>query len=153
VREIDARAWVAVVAALLALAWLESKPFLAYARAPLPELEWRAVGHELARVPGKKVVFFDLGYEGQMLEYQTRDNPSLELRLNKTFSWGSGGTPATVESVGRDLAQTLATTRCYFYEVSTDGAVFKSTFEPVMQREGFAPAPSPGGGLRAFCKP
>lgn len=145
-------AWVAVLSALIWLnldAWPSYKAFL---QAPLAKDTWRSMHESLTPFVGKKVIFFDTGYLGQMLEYETRNDPTVSLALQKGSFWAAGGDshldPSYIERI---VDENSADTHCFFYFRERAGP-FESAFLPAMHRIGFVAAGF-ASGLRAFCRP
>jgi hypothetical protein len=163
-RLVDRRAWIALTIALL---WWVSdlKPsWAAYREAPLPFVGWRAVAQHLREQPGTKVVFFSLGYEGTLLEYETRNDPEVAMRLNKRRRWSAGGQEMDEPYVKKSIQETEAAARCYYYQPTVGvgispslsvelDRVYNSVFASEMARLGMQPVQSPGEGLRGYCKP
>ena len=145
-----------VVPLVLAMAaWSYAGPFLSSARAPLGGGEWRSVHHALASVAGRKVIFFDTGYNGQMLEYVARNDRSLVFATMKGGRWATGGDNHLSSSYIEQTIDAEATaTRCFYYVVDRgEASPYYSVFEPAMRRRGYAPAASPGARIYGFCKP
>lgn len=149
------RFFVMVPIVLLLPLWKVGGPFIASTRAPQAAGHWRSVHRAIAALPGRKVIFFDVGYDGQMLQYVAHDDPSLVFALMPGVQWASGGdnhlTPSYVaETIDKEAA---AGARCFYYVVADANGPYRSTFVPAMHERGFAPASSPGDGIQAFCKP
>ncbi len=148
------RLWWIVPIVLAALAWQASGPFVASARAPLPADRWRALARALAAVPGRKLIFFDVGYNGQMLEYAARRDHQLTFALQKGTFWASGGDyHLDREYIESTIAREAPTTRCFYYLVEASPGPYQQVFLPAMQRLGYRQAASPGTAVSGFCKP
>ena len=145
--------WVAPIMLAL-LVWDGFTPFAASVRAPLAGGRWRELRRNLSSVPGRKVVFFDVGYNGQMLEYEARNDRSIVLATQKGRFWAAGGDshldPAYIEAT---IAREAQTTRCFYYVIEHSPGPYNSAFLPAVERLGYREAPSPGSGVAGLCKP
>src|SRR5262249_45368032 len=144
--------WVAPLA-LAVLAWQAYTPFAASVRAPLGGGRWRALRDGLVAVPRRKGIFFDVGYNGQMLQYEARNHREIVLALQKGSGWAAGGDfpldPAYIEST---IAREAPTTRCFYYLIEQSPGPYNTVFLPAMERLGYREAPSPGPAVSGFCK-
>jgi uncharacterized membrane protein len=146
--------WPVTLAALAVTACLLWEPFAAYARAPQPRGGWRQIHDRIRALPGRKVIFFDTGYEGQMLEYEARHDRDLAFRTQKGSGWASGGdNHLDPDYVERSLREEEAATSCFLYFVDKGPqSPFFSTFVPMVQQLGYGPVPSPGDKIHAYCR-
>jgi hypothetical protein len=111
----------------------------------------------LLEAPGKKVVFFDIGYDGQHLEYQVRNNPEITVATMRGRGWASGGDarldPGYVERV---IAGNAAHTRCFYYVVAVPNGPYDRTFAPQMRKLGYAQTRTlwvAGRSTPEYCRP
>ena len=115
---------------------------VAFARAPHqpPVGPWRQVGADLVRLPGSKVVFFDIGWDAQRLQYEVRHDPDVRVMSNPGTGWGTGGREMTNEYVTRLIHEEAGPTTMFFYEFDPvwRSAVFDEAFAPAMSRQGCA---------------
>ena len=128
---------VAAGAALVLLAATAS-----FVRAPgaPPVGPWRPVRTDVEKLPGTKVVFFDVGWEAQPLRYEMRDVHDVRFMTDPGDGWSFFGrlmTPAYVTGV-IDREAGPATIFFYGFDPVTNGLVFRDAFEPAMTRRGCA---------------
>jgi len=146
--------WLAAPVVLLILVWIEYGPFRDSARSPRAGGRWRSLRRALADVPGRKVIFFDTGYEGQMLQYEARRDTDLALALQKGAGWASGGdNHLDPQYIKATIAKEAPTTRCFYYRIDRSPSPYLTTFVPAMAELGYALAASPGDGVAGYCKP
>ena len=72
-------------------AWPRWQEFHAYMRTAVPVGGFGVLRLEMAKHPGKKVMFFDIGYDGQHLEHIIRDDPDVTTATHRGRGWSSGG--------------------------------------------------------------
>lgn len=115
---------------------------VAAARAPqqAPGGVWRQVRGDLALFSGPKVVFFEIGWDGQPLQYEARHDPALRVMTNPGPGWGTGGQTMTPEYVSGVIAREARSPAAFFYHVDplAHGAAFETAFVPAMARRGCA---------------
>ena len=135
--------WLALPFLLGWLVWGEYGKFRAYFASSQPLGFFQSFYRTLSEQPGKKVVFFDLGYDGQHLEYQSRNDRDVTVATMRGRGWASAGNnhlePGYVSSV---IDQTAPITRCYYYVIADPQGPYQSTFVPRLSGLGFAPRPS-----------
>jgi len=120
--------WAAVPLALAYLSWPEFVAYTAYAKTPAPVGPLERLRIVLERRPGKKVIFFDVGYAGQDLEYVLRDNPEITFATMRGTGWASGGSDhLDAEYIRATILRTHAETRCYHYQASDPRGVYGSS--------------------------
>ncbi|HEX3868684.1 MAG TPA: hypothetical protein VHV78_18110, partial [Gemmatimonadaceae bacterium] len=84
-------AWIGALLLLLWYAWPAAKAFHTALHTPAPVGTWAALHREMRTHPGKKVIFFYIGYSGQDFEYEVRDDPSVIVGTMRGHLLASGG--------------------------------------------------------------
>lgn len=99
---------------------------------------WRRLHSDLTRFPGQKVVFFDVGWEGQRLQYETRHDSSVSVMTDPGTGWATGGIYLSPDYVRRVIRQRAPKTSMFFYQFDSvyRRSTFDSAFVPEMQRLG-----------------
>jgi hypothetical protein len=99
---------------------------------------WRRLRADLVKLPGQKVVFFDVGWDGQRLQYETRHDPSVSVMTNPGTGWATGGIYLSPEYVKRTIRERAPQTSMFFYQFDSvyRRSTFDSAFVPEMQRLG-----------------
>lgn len=99
---------------------------------------WRQVRADLVKLPGNKVVFFDVGWDGERLQYETRRDPSISVMTNPGTGWATGGAYLTQDYVDRIIRDRAPRTSMFFYQFDSvwRRSTFDSAFVPGMQRIG-----------------
>ena len=145
-------AWQLVPIGLALVAWPAFGAYRAYLHAPRPIGEWGRLYGAMARRPGDKGVFFDIGYAGQDFEYVIRNDPSVHAYTMRGRHLASGGDDLLdPEYVRRTIDATHATTPCYYYWLSDSNGVYATTFLPEMARLGYKEVGAPSG-THGFCR-
>ena len=109
----------------------------AFVRAPQPPVgTWRHVRADLQRLPGTKLVFFDVGWDAMRLQYEVRHDSDVRIMSDAGTGWNTGGRSMTPEYVTRAVDQHAGPGRMFFYEFDpvSDRRVFDAAFAPAMQR-------------------
>ena len=98
------------------------------------------MGRDLAAFPGTKVVFFEIGWDAQPFQYETRDDLTVRVMANPGPGWATGGQQMTPEYVARVVAREARSPVMFLYTVnpSLRGTVFEAVFVPAMARLGCA---------------
>ena len=124
---------------------------------PRPLGHFQLLHKTMLDVPGRKVIFFDVGYDGQHLEYQARNTPEIEVATMRGTGWASGGDnhldPAYIERI---IAEHAADTPCFYYVIASPRSPYATTFEPRMRQLGFTPGRTlwvAGQRTPEFCRP
>jgi hypothetical protein len=101
---------------------------------------WRQLRADLLTLPGDKVVFFDVGWDGQRLQYETRRDPSVSVMTNPGTGWATGGALLTPDYVSGTIRERAPRTSMFFYQYDSvwRRSTFDSAFVPGMQRLGCA---------------
>jgi hypothetical protein len=145
--------WPAVALLLAYMAWTMGPPFVASVQGPLPQGTWRAARTVLAAIPGKKVVLFDTGYQGQMLEYETRKDSDVVLLLNKGRGWSAGGDALYPKYIEDGIAAHEQSTKCFFYCIDRGPtSPYYGTFVPAMSRLGYKERAPMAASCPGFCR-
>jgi hypothetical protein len=145
--------WPLVPVALLWVAWPASRAFVAHLREPVPLGTWGKLRLVMLRRPGGIGVFFDVGYAAQDFEYVVRDDPGLRVFTMRGPGLTAGGNDhLDPDYMLRSIAETRATTSCYYYRVANPAGVFSTTFVPEMARLGYEEQ-RPLYGTRVYCRP
>jgi hypothetical protein len=99
---------------------------------------WRRFGADLAKLPGRKVVFFDVGWDGSRLQYETRRDQSVSVMTNPSTGWLTGGEILKPDYVNRIIREQAPRTSMFFYQYDAvwRPSTFDSAFAPSMQRLG-----------------
>lgn len=99
---------------------------------------WRQLRADLARFPGRKVVFFDVGWDGSRLQYETRRDQSVSVMTNPSTGWLTGGAILTPDYVSRIIREQAPRTSMFFYQYDSlwRPYTFDSAFAPSMRRLG-----------------
>jgi len=109
-----------------------------FARAPrgTPVGPWRQVADELQRMPGAKIVFFDVGWDAQPLRYETRHDASVSLRTYDGPGWNTFGRKLTADYVAQTVDRDAASPATLLYQMDpvVGSAVFEQAFVPGMAR-------------------
>jgi hypothetical protein len=107
------------------------------ARGREPVGPWRQVRVDMEAMPGPKIVFFDIGWDGQRLQYEIRNDANVRV-LTDAHSWAPGGSHMTPGYVERMIQANARLTRMFFYQYDPTWrpAIFDSTFAPAMVRLG-----------------
>lgn len=96
---------------------------------------------ELMTFPGKKLIFFNVGYDGQHLEYVTRDDADVLYGTMRGPGWASGGdNHLNDDYVVNTIEQTRQECRCYFYHQPANGGPYTRAFLPTVQKHGYRAA-------------
>jgi hypothetical protein len=121
---------------------------------PRPVGKWETLAREMKKHPGKKVIFFYIGYAGQDFEYEARDDPKIVVATMKGERWAAGGDNHLGDSYVADLVdKTHAETSCYYYWVQGSDAVVNNVFAPRMKQLGYVELPQPVvPEVRAWCR-
>ena len=149
--------WLAVPVALAVLVLPAWRTFHHHFGAPVPQGPFARLHVEMARQPGKKLIFFDTGWEGQHLEYVTRNDPDIEYGTQRGTGWASGGENRLSPTyIVQTIERTAPTTRCYYYYLERPGEVFATAFVPTMKRFGYTELPplpvTHGRRVPGFCR-
>lgn len=101
---------------------------------------WRHVREDLASFSGTKVVFFEIGWDAQPLQYEARHDPDVRVMANPGPGWAAGGQNMTPEYVSGVIAREARSPVTFFYHVDplARGAAFEAAFVPAMARRGCA---------------
>ena len=146
-------AWIGTLLFLLWLAWPAAQAFHVAQHTPGPVGPWASLHQEMKTHPGKKVIFFYIGYSGQDFEYEVRDDPSVITATMRGRLLASGGDshldPAYVAGI---IDKTHADTSCYYYWIQGSNSVYANVFVPAMKRLGYVEQP-PIREVRRFCRP
>jgi hypothetical protein len=99
---------------------------------------WRRLRADLVRLPGEKVVFFDVGWDGQRLQYETRHDPSVSVMTDPGTGWATGGIYLSPEYVTRVIRERAPQTSMFFYQFDSvyRRSTYDSAFVPEMHRLG-----------------
>jgi hypothetical protein len=156
-------AWPVILVALLAENGLAAASFVTGLREPAPRLKWRKLYDAIEPLPGKKAVFFDVGWVGQPFAYISRKDPRVVPLLQPGRGWFTGGSPLAATYVGESIAGMKAD--CFVYVLTferpeADGP-YRGAFVSAMKELGYREAlhlahPDDGGDswdARGFCKP
>jgi len=154
--------WAAAVLGLAVAMWAVAGPFVENAVRPLPRSQWRTLHASLATIPGRKVVFFDPGYLGQMLEYEARDDPEIVIEAKRPRFWlPLSAHWLDAESIAKSIEE-HEQARCFFYYFIDRGAPgwwrsaasspYFSVFLPEVSRRGYSET-RVFEFARGFCKP
>ncbi len=131
--------WAQVAVTACAAGILVAATF-SFVRAPhdAPTGPWRTVAAELRRMPGTKLVFFDIGWDTQRLRYEVRHDPDIRMLANEGPAWGSFGQPMTSEYVTRTIDRDAGSGTTFFYHLDAvlRSRVFDEAFVPGMMRHG-----------------
>jgi hypothetical protein len=108
------------------------------ARGHEPIGPWRQVRADLGRMPGPKVVFFDIGWDGQRLQYEVRNDADVRVLTDARSGWATGGSHMTPDYVERMIQANARSTRMFFYQYDATWrpTIFDSAFAPAMSRLG-----------------
>lgn len=138
------RVWPVLVAMLVLLAGTKFEAFHAYVKAGPDIGQFTTLHRALMEYPGKKVVFFDVGYDGQHMEYVTRDDPDTTYATMRGRLWASGGdNHLTEEYVTSTIERSRRKNRCFFYYIQNrDGPPFARAFVPTLERNGYRKTPA-----------
>jgi hypothetical protein len=100
------------------------------------EAPWRRLRADLVKLPGQKVVFFDVGWDGQRLQYETRHDPSVSVMTDPGTGWATGGIYLSPDYVRRVIRQRAPQTSMFFYQFDSvyRRSTYDSAFVPEMQR-------------------
>ncbi len=149
--------WHCVPVLLGALVWSRYGDFHTYmhTRAPLGQFE--ILHGAMAQQPGKKLIFFDIGYEGQFLEHVIRDDANVDLGIMRGPAWATGGDNHLDPKYIIDTVDKAApTTRCFFYYLQHPNGPYATAFVPTMQRLGYTELPAlpriHGHRVPGFCR-
>jgi hypothetical protein len=142
------------LAVVLLIAMTYFSEFRASVAAPMPDQGWRRARAALAAIPGQKVVFFDIGYYGQFLEYYARKDRDFVYATMKGTGWASGGDNHLDRSyVERVLREYGTKPVCYFYRVEEGPrSQYRATFVPAVKALGYTERPALEGFTR-YCRP
>jgi hypothetical protein len=101
---------------------------------------WREVAADLRDQPGRKVVFFDIGWDAQRLEYEARHDAQVCVRSDRGPGWGAGGRLMTAGYVRSVTTRESSEARMFFYQLDPvwRRSVFDEAFTPEMARLGCA---------------
>jgi hypothetical protein len=137
------RFWPALVVMLALLVGSKFEAFHAYMKAE-PEIGPFTVLHrQMLSQPGKKVIFFDIGYDGQHVEYVARHDPNVIFATMRGRGWASGGdNHLTDEYVTNTIEASREECRCFFYYIENPRGPFARAFVPTLERRGFKRIPS-----------
>lgn len=99
---------------------------------------WRRLRADLLRFPGEKVVFFDVGWDGQRLQYETRRDQSVRVMTNPGTGWARDGVNMTPDYVERIIRERAPRASMFFYQYDSvwRRSTFDSAFVPSMQLHG-----------------
>jgi hypothetical protein len=150
-------AWLVLPPLLAALVWPRYRQFHDYMKSSIPPGPFGVLHREMSKQHGKKVIFFDIGYDGQHLEYVIRNDPDITTATDRSSGWGSGGTNRLEASyVLATIGRSHATTRCYYYYLKYPSGPYATTFVPAMQRLGYQQVPAlppiHGHAVPGFCR-
>ncbi len=111
---------------------------VSFARAPhtAPTGSWRAVAAEFRRMPGTKLVFFDIGWDSQRLTYEVRHDPDVRMMADVGSGWDSFGRIMTSQYVARTIDREAGPGMMFFYHLDAvqGSKVFDEAFVPGMLR-------------------
>jgi hypothetical protein len=145
--------WIWTVILLGYFTWSEALSFHSYMQAPAPVGPWAKLHREMRTHPGKKVIFFYIGYAGQDFEYEVRGDRSVVVATMRGTRMASGGdNHLDRDYVAAMIEKTKSETSCYYYWIQGTGGVFSDTFLPAMARLGYSEQPKIGE-IRVFCRP
>jgi hypothetical protein len=150
IRQKPRRLWAVALAVLLALTIKLGPTYASYARAPLPEQNWRRLSTELKKIEGKKAIFFRTGLYSVMLAYIARGDADIQIlnggkdSLPPGFNAPAiGADPITKKFVEQSIEKHRPDTRCFFYSMDRRrpgrDALFEGTFVPAMEKLGYEP--------------
>jgi hypothetical protein len=133
-------AWPLVVVALLVTDAFAARSFVGGLREPTLQRNWRGLYAEVERLPGKKAVFFDVGWVGQPFAYVARRDPRVVQLLEPGRGWLSGGSPLDRAYLDDNLARMKSDADCFVYVVTSERAEadgpYQSSFVPWMSKLG-----------------
>jgi hypothetical protein len=157
-------AWPVMPAVLLATDVLVAPSFVTGLREPTPRLKWRKLYTAVEELPGKKAVFFDVGWVGQPFAYIARKDPHVVPLLEQGRGWFTGGSPLDRAYVEENISRMKADTNCFLYVITIERAEaegpYPSAFVPAMKDLSYREAlhlehPDDGGDswdVHGFCK-
>jgi hypothetical protein len=126
--------------AVMASAAIVAAALAAFIRSPLASRAgaWRQIRADLQRLPGRKLVFFDVGWDAQRLQYEVRHDPDVRIMSDAGTGWDSGGRLMTAQYVARTIDAQFDRQTMFFYQFdpSANGGVFAAAFAPAMARHG-----------------
>jgi hypothetical protein len=127
--------WLVGASSAILLAAIASFP-RAYGRQAVGP--WRQLRADLVKLPGDKVVFFDVGWDGERLQYETRHDPSISVMTDPGTGWATGGVIMPQDYVRRIIQERAPRTSMFFYQYDSvwRRSTFDSAFVPEMQRLG-----------------
>lgn len=152
------------VGALAALALVigSARGFVSYLGSPKPPATWRALRREVAALaPGRKAVFFDCGSDGLAFQYETRNDPDIEVLTQPKRGWESAGANAIDPGYVAENIDRRRRAACFLYQRDRSrDARFNALFVPKMNALGFvkvferpvAGHASPQGVISGYCR-
>jgi len=158
-------AWPIIPAVLLATDVLAAPSFVTGLREPPPREKWRKLYAAVEQLPGRKAVFFDVGWVGQPFAYIARRDSRVVPLLKQGRGWFTGGSPLDRAYVDENITRMKADTNCFLYVITFERAEaegpYPSAFVPAMKALGYREAlhaehPDDGGDswdAHGFCKP
>lgn len=126
------------VAAAACTACILVAAIVSFGRAPRdpPIGPWRQVAAEFRRMPGTKLVFFDIGWDAQRLRYEVRHDPDVRMMADEGSGWDTFGRKMTTGYVTRTIDREAAPATVFFYhlDAAMGSRVFNEAFVPGMRR-------------------
>jgi hypothetical protein len=97
---------------------------------------WRDVAADLRRLPGPKMVFFDVGWEAAPFAYEVRHDADVHLMTDPGTGWATAGQAMSSAYVTRAIDAGAGAMRMFFYQFNPTGhrSTFDETFAPAMAR-------------------
>lgn len=149
---ISRTAWTVLTVWLLYTAWISFQEFHQYMHTPLPVGKWESLRNAMKKQPGKKVIFFDVGYSGQDFEYVIRKDADIVTATERGRGWASGGEGTLSEAYINDtIERALPDTRCFYYYLEAPQGRYAQVFLPAMKRHNLVEI-EPIGNTHGFCK-
>jgi len=149
--------WLVVPIAVGWLAYGQYGKFSAFFAHARPLGYFQEFHKTLTEQPGKKVVFFDIGYDGQHLEYQVRRDRDIVVATMRGSGWASGGdNHLDADYVARVIDGSWGATRCFYYVVAAPAGPYQRIFIPRMRHYGYAQKrtfPVAARPTAEFCRP
>jgi len=99
---------------------------------------WRALRGDLDKMQGEKIVFFDVGWDGQRLQYETRRDTAITVLRRRGPGWSWGGSVMTPDYITRSVDERRASASAFFYQFDpvSNRSNFDSAFVPAMEKLG-----------------
>jgi hypothetical protein len=99
---------------------------------------WRQLRTDLDKMQGEKIVFFDVGWDGQRLQYETRRDRDITVLRRRGTGWSWGGSVMTPDYITRSVDERRASASAFFYQFDpvSNRSNFDSAFVPAMEKIG-----------------